>query len=183
MRPRIDHLGVGRADVRPHGGNLAALHQHVGLLEVADRSVEREHAAALDQNGPARSGRPAGLLRTRSSHDRAGDGRGSGGAGRGGAEELAARHRRRRGARTANAESHGLLPNTCCCNRGCYPRCGSAASEAAFGELGVGRCPPVRAALTARVGQDLAVRRSAVRPTAPTAATLRGTGAPTHAVS
>ncbi|HVH49406.1 MAG TPA: hypothetical protein VM760_05950, partial [Sphingomicrobium sp.] len=33
---------------------------------------------------------------------------------------------------------------------------GRAASDQSGSKLGVGRCPPVRAALTARVGQDLA---------------------------
>ena len=52
----VDDLGIGRADVRPHRRDLAALDQHVGLLEVADRAVEREHAAALDQDRPAGRG-------------------------------------------------------------------------------------------------------------------------------
>ena len=49
----IDHLGVRRADVRLHRRDFLALDQHVGLLEVADVLVEREHAAALDQDRPA----------------------------------------------------------------------------------------------------------------------------------
>ena len=55
----VDHLRVRRADVRLHRGNLLALDQDVGLLEVADGAVERKHAAALDQD------RPAGLSRAR----------------------------------------------------------------------------------------------------------------------
>src|SRR5256885_7275380 len=42
-------LRVGRADVRPHRGNPGALDQDVRLLEVADRAIERKHAAALDE--------------------------------------------------------------------------------------------------------------------------------------
>ena len=80
MRDGVDHLGIGRADVRPHRGDLAALDQHVGLLEVADRAVEREHAAALDQDRAARSGRAAGLCARAVPTDRAGDGRGGDGA-------------------------------------------------------------------------------------------------------
>ena len=53
----IDHLRVRRADVRLHRRDFLAFDQHVGLLEVADGAVEREHAAALDQD------RPAGLCR------------------------------------------------------------------------------------------------------------------------
>ena len=40
---------------------LLALDQHVGLLEVADRAVERQHAAALDQDRAA--GRSRGSRR------------------------------------------------------------------------------------------------------------------------
>ena len=49
----VDHLRVRRADVRLHRGDLLAFDQHVGLLEIADRLVERKHAAALDQDRPA----------------------------------------------------------------------------------------------------------------------------------
>ena len=52
----IDHLRVGRADVRPHRRDLLALDQHVGLLEIADRAVEREHETALEQDRPAGRG-------------------------------------------------------------------------------------------------------------------------------
>ena len=45
--------GVRRADVRLHRRDLAAFDQHVGLLEIADRAVERKHAAALEQDRPA----------------------------------------------------------------------------------------------------------------------------------
>ena len=50
---RVDHLRVRRADVRPHRRDLLAFDQNVGLLEIADRAVERQHAAALDQDRPA----------------------------------------------------------------------------------------------------------------------------------
>ena len=46
-----------RADVRAHRGNLAALDRHVGLLEVADRTIEAEYAATLDQDRTAGRGR------------------------------------------------------------------------------------------------------------------------------
>ena len=92
---RVDHLGVRRIDVRPHRGDALALDQHVGLFEVADRTIERQHAAALEQDRPARR-RAGGLLGLRGSHRgagdrRAGDCRRCNRAGRGGAEELTPR--------------------------------------------------------------------------------------------
>ena len=86
---RIDHLGVRRADVRLHRRDLPAFDQHVGLLEVADDVVERENAAALDQDRPAglcRLGRRLRLTACGCGHERhRRDARG------GGAKELPAR--------------------------------------------------------------------------------------------
>ena len=46
----IDHRGVAGGDVGTHRTDLAVLDQHVGFGEVADRAVEREHDAALEQD-------------------------------------------------------------------------------------------------------------------------------------
>jgi len=46
----IDHRSVGGGDAGAHLANLAILDEHVGLREVADLPVEREHHAAQDQD-------------------------------------------------------------------------------------------------------------------------------------
>src|SRR5262249_50786457 len=127
--------------------NLAALDQHVGLLEVSDRAVEAEHAAALDQDRAPRRGCAWLLGAGGADHSRGGDG-----GGRRGGGGLAARQRGRRIARAARAERaadgtakmrHGVLPNECCCAERCYPCSAEAPSETAPGcDAGVGRCPP-----------------------------------------
>jgi len=48
---RVDHLRVRRADVRLHRLYGLAFDQHVGLLEIADRAIERQHAAPLSRIG------------------------------------------------------------------------------------------------------------------------------------
>ena len=83
---------LGALMFAPHRGNLAALDQHVGLLEIADRAVEAEHAAALDQDRTAGRGRGR-LLGLGRADD--GDGRGGNGSRRTGAEKLPARQRGR----------------------------------------------------------------------------------------
>ena len=122
----VDHLGIGGADVRPHRRDLAAFHQHVGLLEVADRLVAREHAAALDEDRTAgcryRAGGGGRLGERGAAH--AGRHGGSCGnrAGRAGAQELTPRQRRSAGAATACGghiqmllDVHGRLPGIGCC--------------------------------------------------------------------
>jgi len=88
----IDHLGVGRGDIGPHCRDLAALDQHVRLLEVADCAVEREHATAFDENGSTGSRAAARLLRVRGIADRPCDGSSNGARGAR-LEKLAARRR------------------------------------------------------------------------------------------
>ena len=113
----VDHLGIGRADVRLHRRDFAALDQHVGLLEVADRPVEREHEAALEQDRPAgapASAPPAPRRGRSRSRDRGRCHRGR----RRGAEELPPRQAAaRRTARATGTEcmGHGILPRLLCC--------------------------------------------------------------------
>ena len=69
----VDHLGVGRGEVRPHRGDLAAGDQHVGAFEIAHRWIKREHAAVLDQDRPTWRRRRARLclcVRRRACHER-----------------------------------------------------------------------------------------------------------------
>ena len=114
----IDHVCVGCSDVRLHRGNPAALDQDIGLLEVADRAIEAEHATALDQDRPARRGgrgRRLGLSDSGRARSHRRDGKRARGRG---AEELAARHSRSRAACAAMARLtgvvaqiwHGILP-------------------------------------------------------------------------
>jgi hypothetical protein len=48
----VDHGGIvtGHGDLGLHVPNLPVLDQHIGLCEVADRAVERQHNAAPDQD-------------------------------------------------------------------------------------------------------------------------------------
>src|SRR5262249_1976935 len=106
----------GRVDIGTHGGNLAALDEHVGLLEVADGAVEAEHAATFDQDRPPRRGCAARLLRTGRACDSGDHRRSSGCARGGGAEELAARQRciactAGAGRGAGKIARHGVLPN------------------------------------------------------------------------
>jgi len=59
----IDDFCIGRCDVTTHGGNCFALDEHIRRFKIAERAVEREHAAALDQNRT--TGGACGLLRPR----------------------------------------------------------------------------------------------------------------------
>jgi hypothetical protein len=61
----IDHLRIGNRDIWPHGGNPVAFDQHVSPLEISKCAVERERAAALDQQRAAGSGGGRRLLRLR----------------------------------------------------------------------------------------------------------------------
>src|SRR5262249_7329745 len=46
----IDNRGVSRGKAGTHLANLAIFDQHVGLREVPDLTIEREHDAPLDQD-------------------------------------------------------------------------------------------------------------------------------------
>ena len=85
----IDDLGVWRADVCAYRGDLAALDQNVGLFQIADIAVERQHATTLDQDWTSGRVRAAQLLRARRVADRRGYPRGCNGACRAGLEKLA----------------------------------------------------------------------------------------------
>ena len=62
----VDHDRVARRDVGPDFADLAVLDQDIGLREIADRPVEREHDAALDQEAArALHARKLGILRLR----------------------------------------------------------------------------------------------------------------------
>ena len=51
----LDHVGATGIEVRPHGGNPAAVDQHVGDGEIADPGIHGQNRAATDDVAPAGS--------------------------------------------------------------------------------------------------------------------------------
>src|SRR5262249_2323621 len=112
--------------------------------EIADRAIEGEDAAALDQDGAA--GR--GLLRLRGAGDRCDRRRCGNRRRRRGAEEVAPRQRGLRIASSTEAAGraektrHGILPILCCCAGDATPdQCSLLAKSTPGAMPGVGCCP------------------------------------------